>query len=298
MKDAPLIPSAPLEAQDEGDEIERERQDPQERHRGDIVRDVIGHGEQHERAHGGEQQPPHVIAWRGRRARIRYRNCFVGLDCAPPPDAVGGGSRTQRDKRNVRRAPAPRLGRSRDPRLECERIRDQRKQRAEIGQREQAIYRARGKGAREPRLHQRPGSGEQEIGQSDGDSEQSQDAPRRVLVAGGLPVRARDDGQRGEARGEEHDVQHDLPARGELARGPVRIGVACEQQGLEEHEAGSPHRGRAAEPRQDLLGDDRLDQEQQERAREDREGVESHAAGDCEKRVLYRRLNETTDEHR
>ena len=106
--------------------------------------------------------------------------------------------------------------------------------------------------------------------------EQSQDAPGRVFVAGRLPARVRDDGQRGEARDEQHDVQRDLPARRELARRPVGIGVAEEQQELEEHEAGRPHRGGAAEPRQDLLRHDRLDEEQQERAREDRESVERH----------------------
>src|SRR5256885_16037660 len=57
------------------------------------------------------------------------------------------------------------------------------------------------------------------------------------------------------------------------ARGPVRVGDAFEQRAREEHEARCPHAGRAAEPRQDLLGDDRLHQEQQERRKEDRRGV-------------------------
>ena len=47
-----LVPVAPLEAQDEGDEVQRQRQQPQEGHRGNVVCDEVGHRQQHERAHG------------------------------------------------------------------------------------------------------------------------------------------------------------------------------------------------------------------------------------------------------
>src|SRR5205807_10113890 len=55
--------------------------------------------------------------------------------------------------------------------------------------------------------------------------------------------------------------------------GEVGVRVTGEQHALEEHQAGCPHRRRAAEPRQDLLGDDRLNQEQQEGREEDRRRV-------------------------
>ena len=68
-------------------------------------------------------------------------------------------------------------------------------------------------------------------------------------------------------------------ARGEPAHDEIRVGVAREQRRLEEHEARRPDGGRAAEPWQDLLRDDRLHQEQQERADEDGGGVEEHWGG-------------------
>src|SRR2546430_12775666 len=57
------------------------------------------------------------------------------------------------------------------------------------------------------------------------------------------------------------------------AMGEVGVRVTGEQHALEEHQAGGPDRRRAAEPRQDLLGDDRLNQEQQEGGEEDRRRV-------------------------
>ena len=67
------------------------------------------------------------------------------------------------------------------------------------------------------------------------------------------------------------------------ARQPVHdevgVRVAREQRRLEEDEAGRPDGGRSAEPRQDLLRDDRLHQEQQEGADEDGRGVEGHRGG-------------------
>ncbi len=54
----------------------------------------------------------------------------------------------------------------------------------------------------------------------------------------------------------------------------MRIGVAREQQRLEEHHRHRPHRGRAAEPRQHHLGEQGLHREQQQRADEDRRGID------------------------
>ena len=65
-------------------------------------------------------------------------------------------------------------------------------------------------------------------------------------------------------------MQQGLRAWRCMAHERMRIGVAHEQDQLEEHHAERPHDRRAAEPRQDLLGDDRLHQEQQERRKEDR----------------------------
>ena len=68
--------------------------------------------------------------------------------------------------------------------------------------------------------------------------------------------------------------------RGEshAARDPVRVGVAQQQHELEEDHAGGPDDGRAPEPGKDLLGEDGLDQEEQEGAQEDGGGVKQHRA--------------------
>src|ERR1700733_392417 len=69
--------------------------------------------------------------------------------------------------------------------------------------------------------------------------------------------------------------QH-LHARLQEADGDVRVSVSRQQQKLEEEHAGAPHRRRAAEPRQNHLGDERLHLEQQKGAQKNGNGVESH----------------------
>src|SRR6478735_4571929 len=54
----------------------------------------------------------------------------------------------------------------------------------------------------------------------------------------------------------------------------MRIGIASEQQRLEEHHRHRPHRRRAAEPRQHHLGEQRLHREQQQRTDEDCRGID------------------------
>jgi hypothetical protein len=40
--DVALVPVAPLEAEDEREEVDRERDHPQQRDRGDVLREVVG----------------------------------------------------------------------------------------------------------------------------------------------------------------------------------------------------------------------------------------------------------------
>src|SRR5207302_5369735 len=81
-----------------------------------------------------------------------------------------------------------------------------------------------------------------------------------------------EDRQEGERQREQPDMEQCLAPRAE-AMGEVSVRITGEQHALEEHQAGRPHRRGAAEPRQDLLGDDRLNQEQQEGGEEDRRRV-------------------------
>src|SRR6185437_12009701 len=75
---------------------------------------------------------------------------------------------------------------------------------------------------------------------------------------------------------EKRGVQNRLTAQRQAAHDEVRIWVAGEQRRLKEHEARRPYRGRSSEPRQDLLGDDRLDEEEQERTCENRQREKRH----------------------
>ena len=71
-----------------------------------------------------------------------------------------------------------------------------------------------------------------------------------------------------------------LLVRAQKTREGVRVKIAREQTRLEEEHAGDPNGGRAAEPRQNQFGDERLDQEQQARAGQD---------GGSEKKLLQAR---------
>ena len=77
--------------------------------------------------------------------------------------------------------------------------------------------------------------------------------------------------------GEQHRAvhQHLLP-RLQVAHQRVRVQVAEQEHHLEKQEAGGPYRRRAAEPRQDAFGDDRLHLKQQEGAYQNGQCVEDH----------------------
>src|ERR1700719_288600 len=91
------------------------------------------------------------------------------------------------------------------------------------------------------------------------------------------------------------------------ARHQVGVGIAEQKSRLKEYQARGPNVGRSAEPRQDLLGHDRLNQEQQKRADKDGGGVEGHGTDEetvatCRRRdavawnrngAFYRMLNKS-----
>ena len=132
-----------------------------------------------------------------------------------------------------------------------------------------------GKRAREPRLHQRAGVESRKYGRPIVAVSSPRMRQRRLLAAGRLPGSPRRRSAARQARGEQARCAARPGARASSHR-VVQCGVrvAGEQHDLEEHQADGPHRARAAEPGQDLLGDERLHQEQQHGAREDRRGVQ------------------------
>ena len=74
--------------------------------------------------------------------------------------------------------------------------------------------------------------------------------------------------------GEQDEVEEGLPADAERAGGAVRVEVAAEQDGLEEHHAGVPDARRPADERQQQFPDQRLDEEQQRGPDEQGDGVQ------------------------
>ena len=255
----------------------RERRDPQQRHRRDVLGDVVGHGEQQQRS-GCRQRAPEQLPRRGGRrggcARERGATGFERTDGrrGMPSETLPARGSAEAHKERIAQRPADRLHARWRPRLEQEGVAHECQHRREIRQREQPIRARPRPRAGEPRLYQRARRRQEEIGCADRHGEEPKNQPGRILGAGRLPARRRNDRQDGEREKHQHDVNAHLPARPEPAHHDVRIKVAREERRLEEHEARGPHGGRAAEPGKDLLRDDRLDQEQQERADEDGDG--------------------------
>ena len=66
-------------------------------------------------------------------------------------------------------------------------------------------------------------------------------------------------------------MQKSLRPRLEPAADQVCIGITAQQAHLEKQHAGGPDRGRSAEPRQNVLAEQKLDPEQKEGAQKNRE---------------------------
>ena len=181
----------------EGEEIERERDDPQQRHRGDVGRDMRGHRDQQAGRHGREEDPAHDVApgrrrglgrARRRRGGRRRRRRLVGR--LPQQIAAAGD---QQDQDDEARRPQPGLRGERDERLDQDRIRQQREEAADIagGIEEIRIVRGRMVGAREPCLQQRRVGGEREERQPDRDREQAEQPERFADLAAAGPSSSR-----------------------------------------------------------------------------------------------------------
>ena len=134
--DVAAVPARVIEAQDERRQVDREGQDPQQRNRSDVLRDVVRNRQQQQRARRRERSPQDVA----RRCRRRSRRIdrlghaqsgFVSSGPAPrriPGEAATGhGPRPRLDQPAARHRatntpvtcrPAERLHARRHPRLE------------------------------------------------------------------------------------------------------------------------------------------------------------------------------------
>ena len=272
------VPDAPLEAQDEREQVDGERDHPEQRDRGDVLGEVVGDAEESHRTHGREREPKHDRA-RARGGLLGIGGQLPAFDRERGQVAAFPGERgAEHDEEGVTRRPPRRLLRVGEPRLEQERVSEERQHGGEVRQREQPIRARPGIGTREPGLHQRAGRRQQEVGQADGGEKEQQDAHHGIVVAGGFPAGVGHDRQQNEAGDQQRDMDPALLPGRHAAAQPMRVGVAQQQHELEEHHAQRPHDRRPAEPRQDLLGEEGLDEEKEECAEEDCRGVQRHRA--------------------
>ncbi len=93
-------------------------------------------------------------------------------------------------------------------------------------------------------------------------------------VGGSPQPLAIDSGSVSKREHQQHQMHRDRNCAVADPHQKMRIGIAGEQQRLEEHHRHRPHRRRTAEPRQHHLGEQRLHREQQQRADKDRRGVD------------------------
>ena len=163
--EAAVIPARAVEADDERQQVEAERQHPEEGHHGDVLAELVGDREEQHHAAGGQGEPEQ-FACQGRRlfdvvvvGRLR-----VGPWAMPyfvPAPARESGVEGEADR------PTVGLRLARELRFEDERIGEQREERADVGKGVKAIRRDAWVGLAEPRLQQRAGGGEDKVWQAE-----------------------------------------------------------------------------------------------------------------------------------
>ena len=115
---------------DEGQEVERERHDPEQRHRGEVGGDVGGDREQQARRREGERQPVQPpLSSRSPPGRLRLRR---RARRRPPPDRERRSRAHEQRQHAVAERPGRVLPVERQQRLDQQRIAEQRQQAAEI----------------------------------------------------------------------------------------------------------------------------------------------------------------------
>jgi hypothetical protein len=191
-------------------------------------------------------------------------------------DAAGEGDA----EGDVPDRPGAGLRREPEPRLDEERVGEQRDEAAGVAGRIQRV-RFGGRGppvARRsgvPALEQRRAGGQHRERQSDaGDEEREHPGGRRDPVG----QAACGDGHReGERRDREQpEVGRALPGDAAHAAEQVGVEVAAQEERLERHEAGVPDGRGAAEQGEQLSADERLDREEERRVRGRGAGEEPH----------------------
>jgi hypothetical protein len=268
-----------LEYDYEAQEIQCQRDDPEERRRRDVGRQVRGDRDQQRGGDGCKEGPDRGVApaWSRTGGSRGGRSCGAR---APRHDAA---SPDQRDQRIERDRPDPRLLAEPGHRLDDERIAEERENASGVagGIEKIGVAGARMAAAREPGLQQRRIRRQREKRKADGGREQPDEPDRLALGGRAFPPGGNGEWQRERRHDHDRDVDRHRGLGGGVADESMGIGVAGEQRGLKEDDGDRPHRRRAAELRQHHLGEHRLYCEQQRGTQEDGgdEGGEQGARG-------------------
>jgi hypothetical protein len=134
-------------------------------------------------------------------------------------------------------------------------------------------------GAHEPGLQQRIAGSQCEKWQTDRNREETE-KPKRGNVGHGWRAPALCDSKRERQRGQEQKRNMNCDRHIALPQGceHMCVGIAGEQHRLKKDQCNGPHRWRAAQTRQHHAREHRLHAKQQQRAQENRGGVD----GECE----------------
>ncbi len=254
------IKSRMAEGDHKGQEIEAERNHPQERQDGGPLGDRVGRGEQQDRAERGIGNP--------RQERIasfsRPRRRITRLVAPRTNDRQKAACGKQRRKQRIGPGPPACLLSARQQALEGEGIGQEAGEGAEVRGGEETYWIERRLGAREPARQQRRSCGKHDIGHADACSEQTENAPRRVACVLRLPDLRWCDRQQRQAQAKKGDLHLHLTRDRQRPGDGISMRIPCKQRHLKEQQAHEPRRRAAAEPRQDELGEHQLHLEQQE----------------------------------
>lgn len=129
-----------------------------------------------------------------------------------------------------------------------------------------------------PPLDERGRGGQQQVRCADRGQQNEQGPGNGGIRARRLQSIAGCDRENDQGQPQQDRVQESLTAPRQPTHDEVRVGVSTQQHQLEKHQRRRPDARCRAEPRKDVLADDRLHLEQQKRAQEHRGGKECHRA--------------------
>jgi hypothetical protein len=191
-KSGPIVVARRIEAEDETQQIDAERQHPQEGYRRHILRQMAGHRQQEDRGGHRQADPQQALvpAWGGAVVALAGRRLFAFARCSLP--RLPGAAETGQDEQDVGGRPGPGLFEYRKIGLDEHRITQQGDHRCQIRERIQSIGHQARERAGIPRLHQRSGGRQQEVRHAHRRGENDEHVPGGVFESGLLPCRVGD----------------------------------------------------------------------------------------------------------